>query len=405
MITREGCLALDDSDPLAHLRDEFLLPEGVVYLDGNSLGPLSTRVADRIDRVVRSEWGEGLIRSWNAAGWIDLPRQVGDKIGRLVGAEPGTIVACDSTSVNLFKAVAAAVSAAEQRAALLTDAGNFPTDIYVMRTVAERSGLELRVAAPDALIEAITSDVGLVAVTQVDYRTGRRHDMGAVNAAARRHGVLTVWDLAHSAGAFPVDLSGTGSDYAVGCGYKYLNGGPGAPGFIYVSPSQQASFRNPITAWFGHVAPFDFDLEFRPAPGIDRARVGTSHVISLAGLDAALDIFEHVHLGEVEAKSQSLTQVFIELCEEMGLDVVTPREFVWRGSQVSLRHPDAYPIVQALISQGVIGDFRAPDIARFGFAPLYLRHADIFDAAQTLADIMERGTWRDPRFSLRQAVT
>lgn len=400
-------MALDAADPLACIRDRFTLPEGVIYLDGNSLGALARHVPERIRQVVEDQWGSDLIRSWNAHHWIDLPYEVGDRIGRLIGAEPGSVVAVDSTSINVYKAVAAARRLRADRRVILTDDTNFPTDVYVMGSLAEQTDAEVTIVASDEVIDTIDDTVAVVALTQVDYRTGRRYDMAQVTAAAHRAGAMAVWDLAHSAGAFPVDVAGDGADLAVGCGYKYLNGGPGAPAFIYVAPRNQAAFRNPISGWFGHAAPFEFSLEFTPADGIARARVGTPHVLSLVGLDAALDVFDDVDLGDVRHKSLALTGLFMDLVGERleGFEIVTPREAVRRGSQVSLRHEHAFPIVQALIDRGVIGDFRAPDIARFGMAPLYLRHVDIWEAVEVLADVMRSRAWRHPKYARQSAVT
>ncbi len=397
--------ALDAADPLAAARDRFRLPDDLIYLDGNSLGPLPVGVPERVRLLVESEWGEGLIRSWNEAGWIDLPRRVGDRIAELVGAEPGTVVACDSTSVNLYKAASAALRISD-RPVILTDSGNFPTDRYVLGSVADAGGGRVRTVDPEDVLDAIENSVGVVALTQVDYRTGRRHDMEEVGGAARAVGAVTVWDLAHSAGAFSVDLTASGADLAVGCGYKYLNGGPGAPSFIYVAPHRQAAFRNPMTGWFGHAAPFAFEDEFRPASGIDRARVGTSHILSLAALDAALDVFDGLDMVELQDKGSSLTGLFLEMVDDVGgFDVLTPRNPRWRGSQVSIRHPQAYAIVQALIASGVIGDYREPNVARFGFGPLFLRHVDVVEAVGVLQRVMEEREWADPRFSVRRRVT
>jgi kynureninase len=409
MTTRAECEERDAADHLAHLRNRFLLPPGVIYLDGNSLGALPAGVPGRIRRLVEEEWGTGLIRSWNDAGWVDLPRRVGDRIAGLVGARSGTVVACDSTSVNLFKAVEAALALAPERPVILTDSGNFPTDLYVMAGVAARHGIEVRIRSADEVAAAIDRDVAVVALTQVDYRTGRLHDLPAITAATHAAGAISVWDLAHSAGVMPIDLEAAAVDLAVGCGYKYLNGGPGAPAFLYVAPRHQDRFRNPIQGWFGHAAPFEFRLEFEAAPGVDRVRVGTPHVLSLAALDAALDVFDGVDLVAVRAKSVALTELFLALVDERldgtGFGVASPREPSRRGSQVSLGHPAGYAVVQALIDRGVIGDFRSPDLCRFGFSPLYGRFVDVWDAVDRLADVMAMGSWKDGRNRVRAAVT
>lgn len=399
MIDLAACKALDAADPLTSFRQRFDLPEGVVYLDGNSLGPLPSHVPDRIERALREGWGEGLIRSWNTQGWVDLPYQAGDRIARVIGREPGSVVVCDSTSVNLFKVVSAALDMTDRKV-VLSDSANFPTDLYVMSSLAE-----LRIVEPDDVAESITDEIGVVALTQVGYATGRMHDMAAITAAAHAAGALMVWDLAHSAGAMPIDLGD--ADFAVGCGYKYLNGGPGAPAFLYVRPDLLPAFRNPITGWFGHAAPFDFSLDFVPAEGITRARVGTPHVLSLVALDAALEVFDDVDLDVVREKSVSLTETFIQLVDqaELPLDVVSPREASVRGSQVCLRHPDGYAIVQALIDRGVIGDFRSPNVLRFGFAPLYISHVDAFEAVRVLGEVTESGAYRHPMYASRNKVT
>lgn len=383
--TRSHCEALDRDDPLSSLRSRFFLPEDVVYLDGNSLGALPNGLSDRLTRVVEEEWGGRLIRAWDDCGWLELPKRVGERIGRLIGAEPGTVVACDSTTVNFYKAVVAALRLKPGR--VLTDSGNFPTDLYVLAGLAE-----VVVVEPDEVGDAIDRDIAVVALTEVDYRTGRRHDMGAITRAAHRAGALTVWDLSHSAGVLPVDVAAAEVDFAVGCGYKYLNGGPGAPAYLYVAPRHLESFSNPLTGWFGHASPFDFSTEFVPAPGIERARVGTPHILSLAALDAALDVFEGLEMTEVWEKSRSLTELFLRLVDERlagsDLEPITPRSADRRGSQVSLRHPHARPIMQALIARGVIGDFRTPDVLRFGFAPLYVRYVDVWDAVAALEEVM-----------------
>ena len=396
----------DAADPLFPLRDRFLLPDGLIYLDGNSLGALPAAVPERVARTVTEEWGVDLIRAWNARDWVGLPRRVGARIARLIGADPDSVVVCDSTSVNLFKLASAAIGMRPSRRKIVTDAGNFPTDLYILAGVAERHGLELVVAEPGDVLASIDGDSALVALTQVDYRTGDRYDMGIVTEAAHRAGALVLWDLAHSAGAFSVAVGD--ADLAVGCGYKYLNGGPGAPSFIYVAPHLQERFDNPIRGWFGHARPFAFDVEFEPVAGIDRTRVGTPHILSLAALDAALDAFEGVDMGAVTEKSQELTSLFMDLVESrLGryLTIVTNGDPERRGSQVSLTHPQAFSIVSALIERGVIGDFREPDVARFGFAPLYVRHVDAYDAVEALVRVMSGREFEDPRHAVRRVVT
>lgn len=400
---------LDVTDPLREKRDAFTLPDGVIYLDGNSLGVLPAHVPGRIAEVVENQWGQSLIRGWNTHEWIDLPGRVGDRIARLIGAPAGTVVACDSTSVNVFKMLAAALDLRPERNVILSDNGNFPTDLYMasgLRDLLQR-GHELRVVAPEDVATALTEDVAVLMLTEVDYRTGRRHDMGSLTAIAHDFGALTLWDLAHSAGAIPVDLTEANADFAVGCGYKYLNGGPGAPAFLYVAPRHQSIAKPPLTGWFGHEAPFAFDLDYRPASGVDRMRVGTPPVLSLASLDAALDIFDDVDMAIVQTKSASLCDLFIQevaaKCPELKL--VTPLGTLARGSQVSFRFEEGYALMQALISQGVIGDFRAPDIVRFGFTPLYLSHQNVVDAVAILADILNARAWDAPRFKVRAKVT
>lgn len=392
---------LDATDTLGGLRDRFVLPDGVIYLDGNSLGALPHGVRERLDEVIDRQWSRDLIRSWTVHGWIDLPRRVGDRIGRLIGAKPGSVVCGDTTSVNLFKAIGAALRLAGG-SRILTDAGNFPTDVYVM------SGLgEVTIVEPESVIDAIDPSVDVVALTEVDYRTGRRHDMAAITNAAHDAGALMVWDLAHSAGAFPVELDRCRVDMAVGCGYKYLNGGPGAPAFIYVAAQHQENFANPIQGWFGHAEPFEFRLEWEPIDGVGRAKVGTPHVLSMVALDAALDVFDDVELADLRAKSVRLSESFIALVDEhvAEVEVVSPRRFEERGSQISLRHPHGFPIVQALIERGVIGDFRAPDVMRFGLAPMYVRYTDVFDAVMELRSVIDDGVWREDRFNQPSAVT
>ena len=405
MISRADALALDAQDDLAGLRARFDIPDGLIYLDGNSLGALPSHVSQRLAEVIENEWGNGLIRSWNTAGWSDLPKRVGDRIGSLVGAEPDSVIVCDTTSINLYK-VASAAARLTPRTVILTDEGNFPTDIYVLQSVASQAGMTVRYWDPTS-DGPIDQDVAFVAMTQVNYRTGERHDMAAITAKAHAAGALAIWDLAHSVGAFPVALADCGADFAVGCGYKYLNGGPGAPAFVYIAPRHIESFENPIHGWWGHARPFEMSHTFEANPAIDRARVGTQHVLSLAGLDAALDVFDDAPLESLRAKSVSLTTLFMDLLAERVPEaaVVTPRDPDRRGSQVSFRHPDAYAIAQALIARGVVGDFRNPDIARFGIAPLYIRYVDIYDAVQHLVDVLANHEWKEERFQIQAPVT
>ncbi len=405
MISRSDAIHLDDRDPLGHLRERFSIPEGVIYLDGNSLGALPNHVPARLQKVIVNDWGDGLIGSWNTAGWADMPKRVGDRIGRLIGAEPDSVIACDSTSVNLFK-VASSAARASDRSLILTDEGNFPTDVYVLDAVARQHEKTLRMWDPTDG-SPIGDDVAFVAMTEVNYRTGERHDMAGITARAHAAGAVAIWDLAHSAGALPVHLADCAVDFAVGCGYKYLNGGPGASAYVYVSPGRQPSFENPMTGWWGHARPFEMSLAFEPHDGIHRARVGTQHVLSLAALDAALDVFDDISLEDLHAKSLSLTSLFMDLLADSvpGLEVVTPREPHRRGGQVSFRHPNAYAVVQALVARGVVGDFRNPDIARFGMAPLYVRHVDIWDAIQHLLAVLANDEWQSEAHMNRAAIT
>ncbi len=411
MASRPDCEALDRSDPLAPFRDRFVLPEGVLYLDGNSLGPLPRAAVERMRRVVEEEWGRDLIRSWNLHGWIDLPRRVGDKIARLVGAEPGEVVVADSTSVDLFKVAAAALELRPGRRAIVSERDNFPTDLYVLEGLARQLGRghELRAVGREEVPGAVDDDVALVVLTQVDYRSGALWDLAETTRAVQERGALVLWDLCHSAGALPVDLGGAGADLAVGCGYKYLNGGPGAPAFLYAARRHQESLRNPIQGWLGHAEPFAFERSFRPAPGIDRFQGGTPPVLSLAALDAALDVFAGVDMEALRAKSIALGDLFLERvearCGGLGLEVACPRDGKARGSQVALHHPQGYAVVQALGARGVIGDFRTPDVLRFGLAPLYLRYADVWDAVEHLAEVLERREWDRPELRRRSKVT
>ena len=416
--SRAQCEALDAGDPLAPLRELYALPAGVVYLDGNSLGPLPVDAESRLHRAVRQDWGTGLIRSWNGAGWIDLPQRVGAKIARLIGAGPDEVVAADSTSVNLFKLLSAALRLRPDRRVIVSERGNFPTDLYVAQGLIAQldAGHELRMVERESVEAAIDETTAVVLLTQVDYRSGSRLDIGRVTARAHAAGALTVWDLAHSAGAFEVALNAARADFAVGCGYKYLNGGPGAPAFAFVAKRHHERFAQPLSGWMGHAAPFAFEPGYRGAQGIARALCGTPSVLSLVALEAGVDAMLACEaLGGMPAlrrKSLALTDLFIALvetrCAGHGLRLATPREHDARGGQVSFALDDgdqAYALVQALIDRGVIGDFRAPNVLRFGFAPSYLRHVDVWDAAETLRLLLQTRGWDEPRFAQRQAVT
>ncbi len=429
--TREACAEMDRHDPLAPLRGLFALEaadaRGELYLDGNSLGPLPRATEARLHQVVQEEWGRDLIRSWNTAGWITLAQRIGDKIARLVGAAPGELVVADSTSVNLYKALAAAMTFttadAPTRRTIVSERTNFPTDLYIADTAARERGYTLRLVEAGDLPAAIDADTAVVMLTHVDYRTGRMHDMPAVTRAAHAAGALVLWDLAHSAGAVPVALHGDGSpgsaaDFAVGCGYKYLNGGPGAPAFIWVHPRHTArmdaeGWRQPLAGWLGHAEPFAFTTDYRPAAGITRFVCGTPPVLSLAALECGVDTVLAAEAGgmtAIRAKSVALTDLLIGLlearCGGFDLALVTPRDSAGRGSQVSVAHDTGgYEIVQALIARGVIGDFRAPDLMRFGVAPLYTRFVDVWDAVDRMAAVLESGEWREERFATRSAVT
>ncbi|MFN4038659.1 MAG: kynureninase [Erythrobacter sp.] len=399
--------ALDAADVLSSFRERFSLPEGVIYLDGNSLGALPVASAAVIARVVQREWGEGLIRSWNSAGWFAMASRVGGKIAPLVGAAPHEVIACDSTSVNLFKLIAAALQMRPGRKVILSEPGNFPTDLYVIAGL-EAQGLATRRLAPrERLVEALDDDVALLLLTHVHYKTGALHDMAALTAAAHRTGALVLWDLSHSTGALPVDLRGIGADFAVGCGYKYLCGGPGAPAFAFVAERHHPGLSQPLTGWFGHAAPFDFSDDYAPAPGVGQLQCGTPPVLGLAALEVGVDLIAEIGVDRLYAKSRALSEFFLECLEEMGvaLELASPAASDQRGSQLSFRHPGAYPICQALIARGVIGDFRAPDVFRLGFAPAYLSFAEIAQAACHLAEVLSGGEWQRDEFTARAAVT
>ncbi len=456
--TRADCLALDAADPLAPLRDEFALPDGVIYLDGNSLGALPRATPARLAQVAQHEWGVDLIRSWNSAGWISLAQRIGDKIATLVGAGAGELIVADSTSVNLYKALKSALllgAPSATRRFIVSERSNFPTDLYIADSVARAHGLALKLVDADALGAHLNDELAVLMLTHVNYRSGRLHDMAAITAAAHAAGALVVWDLAHSAGALPVDLTGADADFAVGCGYKYLNGGPGAPAFVWAHPRHTArmdreQLRQPLSGWLGHAAPFEFTSDYRPALGIQRFVCGTPAVLSMAALECGVDVFvqaeAHGGLKALRRKSSALTALFAELvearCAGHGLTLVTPREAVLRGSQVSFAHANGYAIMQALIARNVVGDFRAgemapparstapppqgvraglgrpgarpasvadaesaSDLLRFGFTPLYTRFVDAWDAVEHLNAVLESGEWREARFNQRAAVT
>ena len=452
MTTKENCLQRDIQDPLRDLRDAFNIPTGTIYLDGNSLGVMPRSAPARVAQVVTQEWGTDLIQSWNKHGWFQLPGKVGDKIARLIGAGPGEVVATDSTSVNLFKVLSAAmkIAAADapQRKRIVSERSNFPTDLYIAEALCKQHGMELVLVEPEEIAASLTAEVAILMLTHVNYRTGAMHDMAAVTAAAHAEGILTVWDLAHSAGAVPVDLKGAKADFSVGCGYKYLNGGPGAPAFVWVNPQHADRFWQPLAGWWGHATPFAFTPDYQPAPGITRYQCGTQPMISLAALECGVDtVLAAEALGGMAAlrsKSLALTDLFIQLVEERcaghGLGLATPREHAQRGSQVCLTREygphapplrgslppkgdatalgrpgggdsGAYAIVQALIARGVIGDYRAgdggrhKDILRFGFTPLYIGFADVWNAVEHLKQVLESGEWKRPEFNRKHAVT
>ena len=429
MTTLPDCIARDAQDPLRELRKLFTLPAGVIYLDGNSLGVMPVAAAARVARAVTEEWGQGLIRSWNSAGWFDLPQKLGNKIAPLIGAEPGEVVATDSTSINLYKVLSAALQMAAQdapkRSKIVSERTNFPTDLYIAQALCRQHGYQLHLVDSDRIEASLTDEVAVLMLTHVNYRTGAMHDMAHLTAKAHAAGALAVWDLAHSAGAVPVELNGAQADFAVGCGYKYLNGGPGAPAFVWVNPRHAQRFWQPLAGWWGHAAPFEFTPDYRPAPGISRYLCGTQPILSMTALECGLDTFIAAEpLGGMEAlrrKSLALTDLFIALVEERcaghGLELATPREHARRGSQVCFtRRQGAYAIVQALIARGVIGDFRAgtsqgsvrtqdQDILRFGFTPLYTSFADVWNAVEHLRQVLAGGEWERPEFNQKQAVT
>jgi kynureninase len=427
MITKDECLQRDAADPMAGERRHFAMGQvdrdGIIYLDGNSLGVLPKSATIHLMHVTEQEWGSGLIRSWNSAGWITLSQRIGDKIATLIGAGAGEVIVADSTSINVFKALSAAAdfarAGAPARTRIVSERTNFPTDLYIAETLAQSRGLELVLVDRDEIAGQLDDRAAVLMLTHVNYRTGYMHPMRELTKQAHAAGALVIWDLAHSAGAVPVDLHDANADFAVGCGYKYLNGGPGAPAFIWAHPRHTArmdreGWRQPLSGWLGHAAPFAFEPGYQPAAGIQRFICGTPPVLSLAGLECGVDTVvaagAHGGMTAIREKSIALTQLFIDLvqqeCGDHGFVLVTPAEAAQRGSQVSFSHPsDGYAIMQALIARGVIGDFRAPDILRFGFTPLYTRFVDVWDAVDRLKQVMTSGEWREPRFAVRAAVT
>jgi kynureninase len=406
--TRDQALARDATDPLAPLRAEFVLPEGVIYLDGNSLGALPKAAPAALANTAERQWGEDLIASWNRHGWIDWPTKIAAKLAPIVSAKPSELLIADSTSVSLFKLLAAAARARPDRKTILSQQANFPTDLYVAQGLADTLGLKLKAVPGDEVRSAIGEDTAVVTLTHVDYRSAAIHDMRAINDAARAAGALTVWDLSHSAGAISLDLDGSGCDLAVGCGYKYLNGGPGAPAFIYIAARLQAELVNPLQGWMGHAEPFAFVDDYRPSEGIVRFLTGTPSILAMAALEAGIDTFEGIAMADVAAKSRKLSRLFVEEVEaRCGGEVrlASPRDPAERGSHVVFAHPEGYAVMQALIARGVVGDFRAPDLMRFGFTPLYTRYSDVVGAAEILADILNTSEWDQPRFKTRAKVT
>jgi kynureninase len=407
-MTFEEAQALDASDPLGFTQKRFRLPTQTIYFDGNSLGALPADAVDRLDRTAASEWGEGLIASWNKHGWIDAPQRVAAKLAPIVGARPDELLIADSTSVCLFKLLAAAVRERPGRSTILTQQGNFPTDLYAAEGLAELAGLRLRAVAAEEVRAAIDADTAVVTLTHVDYRSAAIHDMRAMNDAAHAAGALVLWDLSHSAGAIQLDLDGTRCDLAVGCGYKYLNGGPGAPAFLFVAGRLQDVLRSPLQGWMGHATPFAFDDSYQPAFGITRFLTGTPSILAMAALEAGLDTFAGVSMQGVAAKSRALSQLFVSEVEARcgnAVHLASPADPAERASHVSFAHPEGFAVMQALIARGIIGDFRAPNLMRFGFAPLYNRFEEVVRAAETLADVLDSREWDQPRFKARAKVT
>jgi kynureninase len=410
-MTREDAQALDAADPLARFRAAFALPKGLIYLDGNSLGPPPLTAHDRLVETSRLAWGEGLVRSWNTAGWIEAPLRVGAKIARLIGANSGEVTVADSTSVNLFKLAAGALSLRPGRRTILSEAGNFPTDLYALQGLSALLGerATLKTVAAEDLAGAIDDDTAVVVLTHVHYKSALRWDMAGITAAAHAKDALMLWDLCHSAGAVAVDLNGAAADLAVGCSYKYLNGGPGAPAFLFVAERHQGAIRSPLTGWMGHVEPFAFEDGYRPAADIRGQITGTPPILGLAALEAGVDLQLEADPAQIEAKGLALGNLFIGEIEARAADpdlaLVSPRDPAARGLHVAFAHPQGYALVQAMTARGIVGDFRAPDIARFGFSPLFLSYAEVWDAAHALCEVLGARAWDRPEFRTRAAVT
>ena len=416
MTTRSHCQALDAQDPLAPLRQQFALPDGVIYLDGNSLGARPVASLARAQQVIAEEWGNGLIRSWNSAGWADLSQRLGNRLAPLIGARDGEVVITDTTSINLFKVLSAALSVQRlrqpNRKVIVSEASNFPTDLYIAEGLTEllQQGYSLRlVNSPNELPQAIDQDVAVVMLTHVNYKTGYMYDMQALTALSHECGALSIWDLAHSAGAVPIDLHQAEADYAIGCTYKYLNGGPGSQAFVWVNPQLVDVVRQPLSGWFGHTRQFAMESAYAPSAGIARYLCGTQPITSLAMVECGLEIFAQTDMASLRSKSLALTDLFIALVEERcaahGLELITPREHAKRGSHVSFEHSEGYAVIQALIARGVIGDYREPRIMRFGFTPLYTSFTEVFDAVEILGEILDKRTWDQPQFKVRNSVT
>jgi kynureninase len=411
MISRDACVARDSVDPLRGFRDRFHIPEGVIYLDGNSLGPMPVAAASVLNRTIEQEWGQDLVRSWNSAGWFDMPARLGDRIGALLGAAPGQTLVCDTTSINLYKAIHAAIGLRPDRDVVIAENESFPTDLYIIEGAMKSAGrpMQRRLIGTDgpSIASLLDRNVAVVVLSHVNYRTGELLDMASITRQIHDAGALVVWDLCHSVGVIEIAFDRDAIDFAVGCTYKYLNGGPGSPAFISVARAHQAAAQHPLSGWWGHAAPFAFDREFRPDGGIKRFLCGTQPVISLRGVDVALDAMQGVEVAALREKSLALTELFMARVAELmpSLDIVTPRPSSLRGSQVAISFDKGYAVVQAMIERGVIGDFRAPDIMRFGFAPLYVRFQDAWDAAEILAGCINAEVWRDPRFNRQLDVT